>query len=57
MAWKGPPTTKEELEHSLDEIRVIAGLLSYDQMIDIYLIIGKLRSQIDHIPWKEEADA
>jgi len=64
MAW-GPPTTKEALIKTADELSEIALYLvrlegervlvspSLTRMKSMGEIIGKLRSQIDHIPWEE----
>ena len=56
MAW-GPPTTKEEVKQTLDalskELSILIRSVTYDRLRNISIIIGTLRSQVDHIPWEE----
>ena len=57
MIWQGPPTTKEDMKKSLLDLSLLATFLGHNQREDLNNIIGKLRLQIDHIPWKEAENA
>ena len=55
MAW-GPPTTKEDMIKTADElsaIPILSTMSHWDSFSKLHETIGKLRSQINHIPWEE----